>query len=377
MKQHNEHNPFAGNEVVSAPNNAVMGSSGQANVQRSIAEVQAAIMLAKQFPRNKIEAVEDILNDCTRETLAKSAIYQYARGGTNITGPSIRLAEAIATGWQNIQSGWREVNREVGRSEIEAWAWDTQTNRRESVTFYVLHKRDTKKGSYALKDERDIYELCANQAARRLRACILKIVPGDVVEAAVNQCQKTLVDNIDISKERIAKMLEKFEEYGVNKNMIEARIQRRVDTIQPQQMVTLMNIYNSMRDGMSDISDWFDLSLKEEEEKPKQKSASKTEANKGNSALKDKLKSNTEKSDPSPEPEQEAEPVNEPLPTLEEVAALPHSNQSEAKLKAHVVIDVLKSGADKMEVLQAIGDEFTTQLGKQGLGKLKDQIMGM
>ena len=44
---------------------------------------------------------------------------------------------------------------------------------------------------YAITDDRDIYELEANMSARRIRACILQMIPGDVTDAAVAACRKT------------------------------------------------------------------------------------------------------------------------------------------------------------------------------------------
>lgn len=64
--------------------------------QRAISEVQGAIILAKKFPRNQIECLDRIMTACQRPTLAEQALYSYARGGTEITGPSIRLTETIA-----------------------------------------------------------------------------------------------------------------------------------------------------------------------------------------------------------------------------------------------------------------------------------------
>lgn len=42
-----------------------------------------------------------------------------------------------------------------------------------------------------LTDSRDIYEATANFGARRMRACILGVIPGDVVDMAVNECKET------------------------------------------------------------------------------------------------------------------------------------------------------------------------------------------
>lgn len=131
--------------------------------QRAIAETQSAMIIAKKFRRNQIEALDRIKNACSRPKLAESALYQYSRGGTDITGPSIRLAEAIAQNWGNLQFGIRELEQRDGWSTVEAYAWDLETNVREVKQFQVKHERSTKKGRYAIEDSRDIYELTANQ----------------------------------------------------------------------------------------------------------------------------------------------------------------------------------------------------------------------
>jgi hypothetical protein len=124
--------------------------------------------------------------------------------------------------------------------------------------FRVRHWRDTKKGGYPLKDERDIYELTANMAQRRVRACILAVIPGDIVEAATQQCEVTMKTKADTSPEAMAKMVEAFAGFGVTKDQIEKRIQRRLDAIQPAQVVALKKIYASLREGMSAPGDWFE-----------------------------------------------------------------------------------------------------------------------
>ena len=225
--------------------------------QRAIAEVQAAMVIAQRFPRDEKLAVDRILTAFTRETLAEQAMYTYNRGGTDITGPSIRAAETIAQHWGNLQFGIRELEAKNGVSTVEAFAWDVQTNVRQTKVFQVKHWRDTRSGGYKLEDQRDVYELVANQGARRLRACILGIIPGDVVESAMDQAEITLKTKQEATPERITKMMEKFADFGVTQAMIEANIQRRLDAITPGLMVRLGKILNSLIDGMSTPADWF------------------------------------------------------------------------------------------------------------------------
>ncbi len=258
--------------------------------QRAMAEVQGAIILAKKFPRNQKEAMDRIEVACQRPGLAEQALYSYSRGGTEITGPSIRLAEAIAQNWQNLQFGIRELEQRNGESTVEAFCWDVETNTRHVKTFQVKHERHTKKGSYKLEDPRDIYELTANQGARRLRAAILSIIPGDVIESAVSQCEQTLKAKADISPDALKKLVDAFEPFKVTKEQIEKRIQRRLDTITPAQLISLRKIYNSMKDGMSSAADWFEA-------------VTGTEETAGKETLKDKLKKQKPSEDKKPEDE--------------------------------------------------------------------------
>lgn len=227
--------------------------------QRAIQEVQAAMVIAKRFPRDIKSALDRILNSCTRTSLAEQALYTYSRGGTDISGPSIRLAEAVAQNWGNLQFGIRELEQRNGESTVEAFAWDLETNTRQVKVFQVPHTRYTKsKGNTALSDPRDIYELVANQGARRLRACILGVIPGDVIDEAVRQCEATLSASADTGPESQKKIIDAFAAYKVTKAQIEKRIQRRIDAITAAQVVSLRKILLSMRDGMSGPEDWFE-----------------------------------------------------------------------------------------------------------------------
>ncbi len=249
-------NPFSAGEIaVNAGGNRGVVAVEQ---QRAIAEVQARMIIARANPRDPVRSMELVLNDCTRPTLADHAIYQYARGGTDIRGPSIRLAEAIAQRWGNIASGIKELSRSGEYSECVAYAWDLESGYYDERQFQIRHWRDTKKGGYQLHDERDIYELIANFGQRRKRAVLLTVIPGDVTEAALEQCERTMHARADVTPEGIKKLIETFAELGITQPQIEARIQRRLDAIRPAQVVMLRKIYTSLKDGMSEPADWFE-----------------------------------------------------------------------------------------------------------------------
>lgn len=236
-------------------------------VTRQAQEVQVAMLAAKKFPRDQVVAFNNILRACQRMKLAESSMYEYPRGGEKITGPSIRLAEAIAQNWGNIDFGFMELEQRNGVSQVMAYAWDLETNARQTKLFSVPHIRHTRRGDYPLTDPRDIYELVANQAARRVRACILGIIPGDVVEAAVERCNKTLREGYEEPLvDRVRTMARAFEkDFSVTLPMLEKYLGCRSDAFSENDFVRLKKVYVALRDGMAKREDYFEIALQADE----------------------------------------------------------------------------------------------------------------
>ncbi|MFZ6624474.1 hypothetical protein ACOXU5_02145 [Vagococcus fluvialis] len=237
------------------------GVMAQTAVSREMEEVKGQIFMAKQFPRNTFEAQNRILDACKRESLASTAIYSFPRGNQNVQGPSIRLAEVLAQNWGNISFGIKELEQKNGESIAMAYAWDVETNTRQEKIFTVPHKRYTRsKGITPLTDPRDIYELVANNGSRRLRACILGVIPGDIVELAVEECNKTLSGNNSTPlKDRLARALTAFKEnYDVTQEMIEDKFGYDISQFSEKNFVELIQIFNAIKDGMTKVTDVFE-----------------------------------------------------------------------------------------------------------------------
>lgn len=238
-------NPFShgGGALASIANNA------------EVVKEMSSIYIAKTFPRDVNIALAEVREACKRPELAALAQYSYPRGNEQVTGPSIRLAEVILAAWGNCESGWRELGRHHAPngkmvSECEAFAFDKEKNVMRKIAFAVPHVRHTRAGDYDLTDERDIYELCANMSSRRIRACILQIVPGWIVEEAQLLCNKTMnEDKGGNIQERIDAMLDKFDEIGISTEMIEKKLNHPIAEITNKELVSLGRIFNSIKDG--------------------------------------------------------------------------------------------------------------------------------
>lgn len=239
---------------------------------RALQEVQGAIYMARMYPRDEFIAQRKIMESAKRLSLAEKAIYSYPRGGQQVQGASIRTAETIAKYWGNMLYGIKELTQDnaAHTSDVMAYAWDMETNVRREVFFKVNHLR-VSKNKYAktedekyittvLTDPRDIYEKVANEGARRVRACILGIVPTDIVEEFLAACEKTIEGNNDKPlKDRITDMLQKFEALGITKEMIEKRIGTRAENFIPKNLVDLGAVYNSIKNNFAPVDQYFDI----------------------------------------------------------------------------------------------------------------------
>jgi len=231
---------------------------GAALATRQAQEVQAMVVMAKRFPRDWVEVERKLIQSCKRPKLAEIAIYEYPRGGTKVTGPSIRLAEAAAQAMGNIDFGWTEIQRLEDESICTAYAWDIENNIRRTTTFSVPHYRDTKQGKKRLLDDRDIYEMCANQASRRMRGCILQVVPGDLVDLALSECEKTLQANLGTVQEQAAKWGKLFQkEYNVQPESIMKYLGSRPETWTQNDIFRLRKLYNALQDNMTTVEEAF------------------------------------------------------------------------------------------------------------------------
>jgi hypothetical protein len=240
------------------PSEQGMIPSDAAAVARATQEIQAARVVGQRFPRDEIKAKSRILEACKRRDLAENAEYEYSRGGTRIVGPTVDLLRAIANRWGNIRYGWTEIERKDGSSLVRCFAWDVQTNGQSERSFTVKHWRDTSGGGYPLKDERDIYELLANMAARRVRACLEEVIDADIVVAAVDQCRNTLKSGETVPlADRAVQMVGVFKEFGVTQEMIETQLGNKLEAVSENQLASLRRIYKALKDGVGKREDYF------------------------------------------------------------------------------------------------------------------------
>lgn len=236
-----------------------VGQGTAVEQSRAVAQVQAAVLVAMQYPRNIQASLNEMRQSCQQMRLAEKAFYRFGRGGQQVTGSTVHLARELARCWGNIDYGVAELLRDDdhGQSELLAFAWDLERNSRNSTTFINPHKR-TGRDAQRLLDVRDIYENNANAGARRVREAIFAVLPKWFTDEAEEICAATLKNGGGVPlPKRIAKCIEKFEELRVSVDQLETKVGVPTAKWTAADLAQLTVIFGSIDRGETRVDDEF------------------------------------------------------------------------------------------------------------------------
>ena len=230
------------NQNITPAPQAVVRADTQATAieqARAVAEVAAAVQVAQQFPRDVSRAIARMREECKQRALADRAFYSIPRSGGRVEGTTVHAARALAACWGNIDYGVRELRRDddAGVSEMQAWAWDQETNVRSSRSFVVPHERmATDRKTRAKIRERliDLGDIANNNnsvAARAVRETIFTVLPVWFRAEAEALLTETLHSNSDghtVQQQAVAAVDHYSAQHNVSRRQLEQRIGRHV-----------------------------------------------------------------------------------------------------------------------------------------------------
>ena len=235
----------------------INATANNAVVAAEVAKVQAMCVMAYQNPRNLLNVENKIAAMCESIYLASLAEYEYTRGGSKITGPTVKLVSAVAQAYGNVTSGWQEVARSKDKSKVIAWAWDIENNFKYDLEFEVPLYREAKGGRTLLTSDRDIYEHIANFAARRRRACMEQVIPRYLIDMALEKCHITLETKVDVKAE-LKKCVNYLQSYhGVTLEELEEKLGMKYEAFSSVQYTTIRKWTASLKDGVAKKEDLF------------------------------------------------------------------------------------------------------------------------
>lgn len=214
-------------------------------------EIDVQISTAKRYPRiitdslNRIEAIATV-----NQKTAEECFYALPRDGKTVEGPSVRLAEIVATCWGNLRVQAQIIGNDGRMITARGICHDLETN----VAFSSeVRRRITNRNGQTFSEDMQI--VTGNAAsAIALRNAIFKCVPQAVLATvAANIKSKAIgrASDEDIPARR-AKMLEYFGKNGVTGDMILFFLQvDNTEAIGAEEIFKLLAVNNAIKEGSS------------------------------------------------------------------------------------------------------------------------------
>lgn len=301
---------MAENEIITQDGEIITSpdiTEGSLAIGLARAEIDQQVATAHRFPRSIAKATKNILSLVTiDEQAAEECNYALPRGGKPITGPSIRLAEIVASQYGNCRVGARVVHIDRAEKYIEAEGifLDLESN---TATTARVRRRISDKHGRLLND--DMIIVTGNAACSiAKRNAILGGVPKAVWRKAHDAALATIKGDVKTLTERRDAALKAFAAFGVKPEQIFAALEiGGIEDITLETMPTLIGMHAALKSGEETVESMFGVGA----------AASAGGEKKG---LKDKLGDIAEGKKPEPEQKQQK---------AEEKAAAPAENSAQ------------------------------------------------
>lgn len=239
------------------------------------AELDQSIATARAYPRSLRAFAAECLNMATlSESVAGECIYALPRAGKTIEGPSVRLAEIVASAWGNCRYGARII--EEGAEFITAQGVFHDLERNVSITYEVRRRITNKQGE---RYNADMIGVAANAACSiAMRNAIFKGVPKafwvDIYAAA----RKVVAGDSKTLASRRSDALATLSKVGATEPMVLAALGLKgVEDIGVDELVTLRGLYTAVREGEIPVERAFAPKVVEPSEAEPKAKKSRTE----------------------------------------------------------------------------------------------------
>lgn len=221
------------------------------------AELDIQINTAKAYPRKISDSMANAVDIATMdEETAQSCFYCLPRKDKNgnkveIKGPSIRLAEIIASNWGNLHAATRIVENDGKHITAEAVAWDLEKNVKVTVQNKVSIIFGAKNGQGGYRANADMQTMLANAASSKaLRNAIFKVVPRSVVDKVAEKAMQYAVGNSSKLSSKTRQVVDKLVKMGVDETAILAYFDRaKIDDITLEELQALIGLGTAIKEG--------------------------------------------------------------------------------------------------------------------------------
>lgn len=218
-------------------------------------EIDAQIATAKAYPRNLSQVLNNIETLATMdEETAGACFYILRRQGKAIEGPSVRMAEIIASSWGNIRVQARIIANDGKMITAQGVCHDLESNYAVSAE---VKRRITDK--YGKTYSEDMQVVTGNAACSiAMRNALFKVVPQALVKKVILKAKQVSLGNATSLEESRTKMLDYFQKIGVDQQHIFDYLSvSKIDEIDVDMVVELRGLATAIKEGTTTVQETF------------------------------------------------------------------------------------------------------------------------
>jgi len=229
------------------------GGVGMTGLAR--AEVDVQIETAKRYPRSLKASLNYAMELATLDVeTAEMCFYSFKRAGKDIEGPSVRLAEIIATAWGNLRYGAEILGADDTFVRARGYCFDLQTN--TAYAGEVERRITDSKGRRYSDDMVGVTGMAASAIASR--NAVFKIVPRVYVNRIYEKAKLTARGTEKTLASRRVTVLEKYAKRGVSAEQVFAKYGiRAIEELTLDHVEQLVGLATAIHEGRTTIDKEF------------------------------------------------------------------------------------------------------------------------
>lgn len=210
-------------------------------------EIDIQVTTAHKFPRSikafKHKALEQATID---EATAQSMFYALPRSGKLIEGPSVRLAEIVASSWGNLRAESQVISIDDKFITAMGTCMDLESN--YAVRVQVKSRITTKNGKKYNDDMIQVAGMAA--CSKAYRNAVFKVVPIAHVNSILEAAKKTAIGTEKTLSQRRDLAIDWFKKNGAEEKQVLNMLGRNgVEEITLDDLATLRGVITAIKDG--------------------------------------------------------------------------------------------------------------------------------
>lgn len=247
------------------------------NLQMAQIEIDTQVATAKQYPRNLEQCLKNAMFLATSsQEIAESCLYVLPRGQKKIEGPSVRLAEIVASQFQNLRTGYRIIENDGKTITAQGVCHDLENNYMHTAN---VSRRITYKNGKTF--DQDMQVVTGNAAgAIAFRNALFKVIPAALISPIYEKAKEIAKGDNSTLVSRTKSAVAWFYTKGIKAEKIcEFLSIISVEEIDLDMLQTLSGMKSAVVNDKADIKELFGMTKKEEVAEKKQAMKDKQEAN--------------------------------------------------------------------------------------------------